>query len=189
MVALLGELKAYAGDLYGAATGSVDRWVAANLQKRLLSSPAALRSSIDRRLSAVTRGTALDGGSVTVKLAEESTSDLLFAEDDEADAAHMSASVGLAREIEVARLQVIAGLAKKVTPAKDPKLAALFRLLPERMAAHPRVSRVLVFTKYKDTLDYLVTNLTRAVGRDRNGLPPGTQVFAIHGGLNLAQRK
>ena len=188
MVALLDELKAYAGDLYGAATGSVDRWVAAHLQKRLLSSPAALRSSIDKRLSAVTRGTALDGGSVTVKLAEESTSDLLFTEDDEADAAHMSASVGLAREIEVARLQVIADLAKKVTPAKDPKLAALLRLLPERMAAHPRAPRVLVFTKYKDTLDYLVTNLTRAVGKDRNGLPAGTQVFAIHGGLNLAQR-
>ena len=69
MVALLDELKAYAGDLYGAATGSVDRWVAAHLQKRLLSSPAALRSSIDKRLSAVTRGNALDGGSVTVKLA------------------------------------------------------------------------------------------------------------------------
>jgi hypothetical protein len=71
MIALLDELKAYAGDLYGAATGSVDRWVAAHLQKRLLSSPAALRSSIDKRLAAVSRGLALDGGTVAVKLAEE----------------------------------------------------------------------------------------------------------------------
>ncbi|WP_066374664.1 helicase-related protein [Herbidospora mongoliensis] len=188
MVALLNELKAYAGDLYDAATGSVDRWVAAHLQKRLLSSPAALRSSIDKRLSALTRGAALDARTTATKLAEETTSDLIFTEDDEADAAHLNASVGLPEEIEVARLRVIADLAKKVTPGKDPKLVALLRLLPERMAAHPRAQRVLVFTKYKDTLDYLVTNLIRAVGKGKNGLPAETRVFEIHGGLNLAQR-
>lgn len=188
MQALLAELIDYASDLYGSATGTIDRWVAAHLQKRLLSSPAALRSSIEKRLTAIGRGSSLDVSAATLKQAEEAMTDAMFGEGDEDDAPQVTAATTLKKAAELARLEAILALAKKVTPAKDPKLTTLLDLLPERMAAHPKAPRVLVFTKYKDTLDYLVTNLTKAVGRSTHGLPAGTAVFAIHGGLNLSQR-
>ncbi|TDL03287.1 helicase-related protein [Mycobacterium paragordonae] len=188
MQELLSELIEYASDLYGAATGTVDRWVAAHLQKRLLSSPAALRSSIEKRLTAVGRGSGLDVSAASLKQAEEAITDATFGEDDEADSPQVTAATTLKKTAELARLETILALAKKVTPAKDPKLTTLLDLLPERIAAHPKAPRVLVFTKYKDTLDYLVANLTKAVGKSNHGLPSGTAVFAIHGGLNLAQR-
>ena len=101
---------------------------------------------------------------------------------------HVTATTGLSKTAELARLNTIRELAKTVTAAKDPKLVALLELLPKRMTEHPNAPRVLVFTKYKDTLDYLVLNLMKAVGKSKGGLPVDTKVFAIHGGLNLAQR-
>ena len=185
---LLAALNDYASDLCSSGPRTVDRWIAAHLQKRLLSSPAALRSSIDKRLLAVERGSGLDENAASIQQAEEATTDQIFTDTDEDDAAHVTATTKLDKGAELARLRAISGLAKAVTPAKDPKLQALLGLLPGQIAAHPNSPRVLVFTKYKDTLDYLVTNLTKAVGKSRNGLPEGTKVFAIHGGLNLAQR-
>ena len=87
MQALLAELNDYASDLYATGTRTVDRWLAAHLQKRLLSSPAALRSSIDKRLLAVARGSSLDASAATMEQAEEATTDITFPEDDEHDAA------------------------------------------------------------------------------------------------------
>ncbi|CAN1505616.1 DEXDc_RapA domain containing protein [Mycobacteriaceae bacterium] len=188
MVALLDALNEYAGDLYSAATSTVDKWIAAHLQKRLLSSPAALRSSVDKRLTAVARDRGLETSAVSLGTAQDATTDAAFAEGDEDDAPHLTVKVQLDKAVEVQRLEALRELASKVTAAKDPKLAALLALLPERMAAHPDAPRVLVFTKYKDTLDYLAANLNKAVGRASRGLPNGTKVFAIHGGLNLAQR-
>lgn len=186
--ALTDELNAYASDLYGSATTSIVRWLAAHLQKRLLSSPAALRVSINKRLASVAREADIELGSAAARVAEEATADQIFTEDDERDAPHLTVAAPLPRQLEIARLETIRDLALKVTAAKDPKLARLISLIPERMAAHPRAERVLVFTKFKDTLDYLVTNLTKAVGKGRNGLPEGTKVFAIYGAMNLAER-
>lgn len=188
MQALLAALNEYAGDLYTGGTRTVDRWLAAHLQKRLLSSPAALRSSIDKRIAAVTRGTSLETNATALERAAETTTDAMFDEDDEQDAAHVTATSGLDAATELRRLGEIRDLAKQVTAAKDPKLQALLTLLPERMAQHPNAPRVLVFTKYKDTLDYLVAHLEKAVGKPKAGLPADTEVLAIHGGMNLAQR-
>lgn len=188
MQALLVALNDYAGELYATGTRTVDRWLAAHLQKRLLSSPAALRSSIDNRIAALNRGSDLETSTAVVEQAQESTTDSVFIENDEQDAAHVTAASGLDVTAELHRLGEIRDLAKQVTAAKDPKLQALLALLPERMDLHPSAPRVLVFTKYKDTLDYLVTNLAKAVGKAKAGLPVGTSVFAIHGGMNLAQR-
>lgn len=188
MLALLEALNDYATDLYTAATATVDRWVAAHLRKRVLSSPAALRSSIEKRIAAISRDRGLDAGAISLENAEDSTTDATFTEDDEQDAALVTVKVQLDKDVEMARLELIRDLAAKVTAAKDPKLSALLSLLPERIAAHPRAPRVLIFTKYKDTLDYLVANLSKAVGKATRGLPEGTKIFSIHGGLNLAQR-
>ncbi|CAL8979769.1 RNA polymerase-associated protein RapA [Propionicimonas sp. T2.31MG-18] len=185
--ALIDELTGYTGELYGASTTTIGKWVAAHLHKRLLSSPAAFRVSIDNRLNAIRRQAALDLGDQATRAAADATTDQVFTEDDELDAVHLTARVDLPQDAELARLNTIKDLAAKVTAAKDPKLAELLRLLPERMNAHPRARRVLVFTKFKDTLDYLEKNLTRAVGKSK-GLPDGTRVFTIYGDMNLAQR-
>lgn len=185
--ALIDELTGYTGDLYGATT-TIGRWVAAHLHKRLLSSPAAFRISIERRIAAVSREGGIDLGDQAARAAADTTTDQVFTDDDEQDAAHLAARVGLPAGNELNRLRTLKDLAAKITAAKDPKLAELLRLLPQRMEAHPAARRVLVFTKFKDTLDYLEKNLTRAVGRARDGLPAGTRIFTISGEMNLAQR-
>jgi len=75
MQALLVALNDYAGELYATGTRTVDRWLAAHLQKRLLSSPAALRSSIDNRIAALNRGSDLETSTAVVEQAQESTTD------------------------------------------------------------------------------------------------------------------
>ena len=76
-----------------------------------------------------------------------------------------------------------------VRPNRDPKLRVLFATLARRLRAHEERPRVLVFTKYKDTLDYLVENLTKpSTSLIPTDWPDGVEVFNIHGGLNLAQR-
>lgn len=191
MRALLDELNDYAGALYGEAAGSVDRWIAAHLQKRALSSPAALRKSIDNRIRTIQRKGAISASARGVAQAQEATADQLFVENDELDAGNLDqAASNLDVEAELRLLSSLSKTAKKVTAAKDPKLQELFRLLPERMTAHPNAPRVLVFTKFKDTLDYLTEQL-RASASGRNSKAAGlngVEVFAIDGQMNLAQR-
>lgn len=190
MLALLDELRGYADDLYRSSTSTVDRWIAAHLQKRALSSPAALRESVRNRARALERRAAAEPGRGTLQEAREATGDRLFAENDEGDAAGLDRTAsGLDREAELGRLRAIAALAEAVTPARDPKLQALLALVPQRLVKHPAAPRVLVFTKFKDTLDYLVRELGRASAAKGKALPQGLQVFAIDGQMNLAQRR
>ncbi|SFK86044.1 SNF2 family N-terminal domain-containing protein [Geodermatophilus ruber] len=187
---LLEGLHRYAEDLYGAGTAPVDRWIAAHLQKRALSSPYALRKSVENRVKTLRKQAAVTT-TKQVAVAREATSDQLFTENDEGDAANLDrAASTLQTAHELARLEEIAAAAKKVTPPKDPKLQELFRLLPERMAAHPDTARVLVFTKFKDTLDYLADRLEHAASGRNKKTPAlhGAAVFAIHGQMSLAQR-
>jgi ERCC4-related helicase len=191
MRALLDELNDYAIDLYAAASGTVDRWIAAHMQKRALSSPAALRKSIDNRIRTIQKEGAVPASAKGVAAAREATADQLFTENDEHDAANLDqAQSALDTNAELVRLRDLAETAKKVTAAKDPKLQELIRLLPERMSAHPNAPRVLVFTKFKDTLDYLTEQL-RAAASGRNKKTAalhGVEIFAIDGQMNLAQR-
>lgn len=56
---------------------------------------------------------------------------------------------------ELQEIEELDRLARKVTVAQDSKLRYLVqRLLPARLRAHLRLPRVLVFTRYQDTLDY-----------------------------------
>src|SRR5262249_36005448 len=63
----------------------------------------------------------------------------------------------------------------------------LLELLPRRIQAHPRNPRVLVFTRYKDTLDYLERQLLRE--RQKSGPVNGVEVFRIDGDMNQADRR
>ena len=191
MRALLDELNDYATDLYAGAAGSVDRWIAAHMQKRALSIPAALRKSIDNLIKTIQKQGAVPTSATGVVAAREATADQVFAENDEHDAANLDqAASTLDANTELVRLRALADTAKKVTAAKDPKLQELIRLLPERMNAHPDAPRVLVFTKFKDTLDYLTEQLKHAAsGKNKKAAAlHGVEVFSIDGQMNLAQR-
>lgn len=190
MADLLDRLRDYATVLYENAQSTVDQWIAAHLQKRALSSPAALQQSIRNRSRTLERRASTESTKKDAVAAEEATSDQLFSEDDEGDAANLDQTASsLDAQNELQLLAEVAEAAGKVTPAKDPKLQELIRLIPKRLDRHPDARRIMVFTKYKDTLDYLVKELTKSGKAKRSPLPLGLQVFAIHGAMNLAQRR
>ena len=90
-----------------------------------------------------------------------------------------SSSSTLEPNTELLYLEMAAELAAKVKPAQDPKLKELRRLVPMRANAHPAGRRVIVFTRYKDTLDYLTEQLKL----------DGFALFTIYGELSAAQRR
>lgn len=193
MRALLNELSGYAGALYEAAgSQQTTTWVAAHLQRRALSSPEALRKSIANRQRALEQQSATETSVKAAKQARETTADLVLTSDDDAEGAYRLdvAQSGLDVAQEIEWLVRVRDRARKVVPAKDPKLLRLLQILPGRMAKHPNVQRALVFTKYTDTLTYLVEQLGKAAqpGTKLPPLPDGTQILAIDGQLNLAAR-
>jgi ERCC4-related helicase len=192
---LLHDLSGYTAALFGAdTTYAINGWVAAHFQRRALSSPHALRQSIRGRLRSLAARAAAESGRRAISEARAAVADL-FESLDATDEQHTDrldrASTSLALDEETSYLETLLARADAVTPAKDPKLSDLFDLIPRRMAAHPDVMRVMVFTKYKDTLDYLVKQLETVAKKPskKRALPEGTQVFAIYGELTLAARQ
>jgi superfamily II DNA or RNA helicase len=182
---LLDQLRLYTDELDARAQAApLNAWVAAHLQKRALSSPHAFRETIERRLKRVAQRQAqeLDRRreeeeariSVTDSLGGEGMTDEQRSE--RVDRA--PSTLDTDRELEY--LRSLLELAKKVTPAKDTKLKRLKELVPSRADRHPQARRVIVFTRYKDTLDYLEKHLKKL---------HGFQVFTIYGDLSQAQRR
>jgi superfamily II DNA or RNA helicase len=192
---LLQELSGYTEALFGAAHASpMNGWVAAHFQRRALSSPHALRQSVRSRLKSVQVRAAAEADRRTLSEARAFVADLFDSADasDEQQASRLDrAATTLAVAEETTYLTRLLSQAEAVTPAKDPKLEEAFGLLPRRMAAHPTMQRVIVFTKYKDTLDYLVKQFETVARKPtkRRQLPAGTEVFSIDGDLSLAERR
>ena len=189
---LLAELGGYTDSLLGQTTqGQINGWIAAHLQRRALSSPRAIQRSLAARLRSVTTRVATDSDRRATAEARATVADLFDSADatDEEQVARLdnsASSLGVGEE--VGQLERLLELARRVTPAKDPKLKVLLQQIPRRLAVHPHARRVIVFTKYKDTLDYLVENLQSPPARLRDFLPSGTEVFAIYGNMTLSQR-
>jgi ERCC4-related helicase len=191
---LLEELSGYTAALFAAdTTRPINGWVAAHFQKRALSSPEALRVSLCNRLRALRARTATPADRKATDEARASVADLLFDMRDETDERTDRldvAEMSLDTAQETSFLTRLLALARGITAKQDPKLQVLLRLVPERIAAHPDAPRVMVFTKYRDTLDYLVKQLTQAAETVLDpGLPPKHSIFAIYGGLTLADRR
>jgi hypothetical protein len=189
--AVLDALRVYIDDLSSVSKSVVNQWVALHLQKRALSSPAALRQSITNRVDALRRK--LGDEHESPRDAETAVMDGEGGGDDLTDEELFARVDGFATggEHEIAHLEAIGELARAVTPARDNKYKRLAeRVIPLAFDAQ-RSKRVIVFTRYKDTLDYLVTNLERdARGtRARQGRLDGLEVFAIHGELTQPARR
>ncbi len=171
-------------------------WTVLHLHKRALSSPAALRASLRnrrRRLQARLTGEATPDAAASTAPDVAVSSDAARANVLDADTGEWltEEEVGLRTErvlygtpeairAELAMLEAVLEKADKVTPRRDSKLQKLLdNTLPALLAHHPKV---VIFTRYVDTLTYLAEQITHD---DRY---QQTAAFTIDGSLNERQR-
>jgi len=200
--AIINELDGYASDLLEQVSKddrveirTMGRWVVLHLHRRGLSSPHALRISLANRLEKVEEkirnGDERPEQSISVAQAkavaldEEGGDDL---PDEEASERVDRVVYGTltALEAEAERLRTLIEHAKKVTPAKDSKLRELTKkdgYLDAAMRGQYGPRKVLIFTRYKDTLDYLVQQIPK-----RLKSLDASHIFAVYGDLNEKQR-
>jgi superfamily II DNA/RNA helicase len=77
-------------------------------------------------------------------------------------------------------------LAEKVTPAKDSKLRKLTReFLSQAISGYYGPAKIIIFTRYKDTLDYLEREIPRRLPESKSDI----KIITVYGELNEAQRK
>ncbi len=187
--ALFTALRAYCDRLSGGQRAVVSQWVALHLQRRALSSPAAIRESLRRRSEATARQaerksehtSTPDVEAEAAVLDEDSFADL--SDEDRWERMDTSAVA----EAEAEELRGLIALAKSLTSARDGKLVYLKKLLPNILARHSEAPRALVFTRYTDTLDYLAKELEKEAKRE--GPLQGLSVFRIDGTMNQVDRR
>lgn len=167
-------------------------WLALHLERRLLSSPDAFLKTISRRLE----GGAFADGSATPRRnreAEDTILDLDTETDDEERYAHLDTlPIGIPNEREI--LEQLKTLAAAIRVTDDGKLQHLLRLLPSLLFRHSSAARrVLIFTRYKDTVIWLKDALERhAKKKGKDGKPnqlASLKVVAITGELPHVARK
>ncbi|RME54160.1 MAG: helicase [Deltaproteobacteria bacterium] len=189
---LLHALRAYCRRLVKARAGTpIAGFVALHLQRRALSSPKAILQSLTeriRKLRRLARSAAEEAAAVAEAEAAVTDHDSPADLEDEDRWARIDRAALLGTEEEIAELEKLRRRARALDPAQDGKLAWLLAHLPGLLSRHPRAPRVLVFTRYKHTLEYLAAQLGRE--RGRKGAPlAGVEVFTIHGEMTLQQRR
>ncbi len=189
---LLKELRAYCGRLLRAREGAaIAGFVALHLQRRALSSPKALQLSLAERLKRLRRqvrdaAAADDAGAAEAEAAvtdQDSTTEL----DDEDRWSRLDRAAVLGTSDEVTELEKLRRRVRQLAPLQDRKLSWLVNALPDLLSRHRRAPRMLVFTRYRHTLEYLQEALI-AQARNRSALAR-LAVFAIHGDMTLQQRR
>ncbi len=169
------------------------RWTVMHLHKRALSSPAALRQSLKNRRERI-RSKIQDQESgevsVTPAFAKANALDDDFGDvniTDEEASRRMDRNVFGSLEShqrELAVLEELIKLADRVTPAKDSKLLRLKDLLYDALKGYHGPPKVIIFTRYKDTLDYL----EREIPKRLPSSIADTRIVTVYGDLNEAQR-
>ena len=173
------------------------------LQRRLASSPLAIRRSIQRRHKRLsTRLAEARDVRATLDLAqapeghrlddfEEFDPDELSADELEAVEAEILDEATAARTVEelqaeisdLARLERLAGqVHHSGVDRKWEELAGLLQNTPEMLDADGRRHKLIVFTEHRDTLEYLVDRLGVLLGRP-------SAVVSIHGGVRREERR
>lgn len=164
-------------------------WTVLHLHKRALSSPEALRQSLQNRKESLRQRieeemgaeVSISEGEAKANVFDEDTGERL---DDEEAARRTERSVfgdleAIKRELE--ELEAAIEAADNVTPSRDNKRRELLgRVLPARLREDPKV---IVFTRYIDTLEYL----EEQIGEDSRF--EDTEVFTIHGRLPERKRR
>jgi ERCC4-related helicase len=184
------ELGKYAEMLRATERGAVGQWVALHLQRRALSSPGAIQASLQERMRTARRRLALHTAAAasaaeaeSIVLDQDSTQDL----EDEQRWKRLDTAAFVGTHAEIERLENLIALAKKVSPRQDGKLSRIFTLIPELLALHAKAPRALIFTRYKDTLEYVAKALEKEAGNP--GALHGVKIFRIFGDLNQKDRR
>lgn len=155
---------------------NIANWVAIHLQKRAISSPAAVLKSLKNRIDAIQNK--------VENLSEAELDNVvnnvldLFSEDERMneDMASLRLDFEALSQDEITELKRIIAFGETLTPKDDEKLQILkSEILPELIDKDPKV---IIFTKYKDTLDYLEVNLKSKE----------YETFIMHGDMSLNAR-
>ena len=182
--------------LTGAASGSAHvrtlaHWTVLHLHKRALSSPEALRCSLRNRRESLRRRltgrlAAEEEAAVTPDVAranvlDEDTGERL--NDEEAGQRTERVTHGTAEELraELVELEAVLEKASQVTVRRDSKLQKLLDSTLHDLLSNDR--KVIVFTRYVDTMNYLETQI-KADPRYAQAT-----VLTIQGSLNERQRR
>jgi len=201
--AILNEVEDYGSRLLDLArkddrveVRTMARWVILHLHRRGLSSPHALRISLRNRLQRIEDKIQSEDErpeqavsvmqAKAVALDEEGGEDL---SDEEASkrvdqVVYGSLSV---LEREAQHLRTLIEHARSVTPTRDSKLRELTKkdgYLDSAMRGVYGPRKVLIFTRYKDTLDYLVREIPKRLKNTES-----SNLFAVYGDLNEKQRR
>jgi len=154
----------------------VSVWVALHLQKRAISSPAALQKSLLHRLEKVKS---------SIEEENEESADILSLNIKDFDSEERSTEEQLSEKLdesaivpeEITKVEELIKFASTIKVKDDKKFQKLIsEVIPDLFSYD---SKIIIFTKYKDTLDYLVKNLN---SRDY-------QLFDLHGDLSFKKRR
>lgn len=169
----------------------IAKWTVTHFHKRALSSPNALVCSLKNRLRTINRrlgeqelrvdeDASVDEEEARAEVLDNDTGERV---DDEETGARMERFLlgdrGLL-EGEKKLLEETLRLAEKVTPSKDSKLTFMLENTLRQMFR--RIPKVIIFTRYKDTLDYLAKN----VPEHRHF--KNVKIVTLDGSLDEAQR-
>ncbi len=162
-------------------------WTVMHFHRRALSSPLALQRSLKNRIRKVKKRISEGDEEVGLSLSEakamtldEDIGEKISEEEANVllDTEEFGGQGSLSREIEL--LEEALEAAKKITPARDQKLKTLKQTLGNWLKVKPKV---IIFTKYKDTLEYLEKELSK----DKN--LQKASVVTIHGEMNDGARR
>ena len=173
------------------------KWTVMHLHKRALSSPASLRQSLKNRkgrlMDRVQNAETEEQTGITPEQAKATAldEDLGDEETDEEASYRVDRNVfgsPEANKAEIAELEKLIEMADKVTPAKDSKLRKLTGpsgILSQAIAGHFGPAKIIIFTRYKDTLDYLEKEIPRRLPESKSDI----RIITVYGDLNEAQGK
>lgn len=167
-------------------------WTVMHFHKRALSSPAALRQSLKNRRKRLedrlARRLAAEGEEgippnvARANVLDEDTGERI--DDEEAGRRLERTFFGATEEAirhELEELEAVQAKAEKVTPSRDSKLQKLLdATLRERLRTYPKV---IIFTRYVDTLNYLADQ----IGGDRHY--SYVTLVTIEGSMNERKRR
>jgi SNF2 family DNA or RNA helicase len=190
-----GDLLMSSAQRSSSKSQTLARWSVIHFLKRALSSPAALRESLKNRQDKLeTRLEEIDEETEQTVIEETAGISESMAQanalDDDPGEEYSEEELGervervvagdkAAIERELEALDDVLEKAERITKTRDSKLQKLLNdTLPNRF----QYPRVIIFTKYVDTLEYLEEQIN-------DSLSDETEVFTLYGSLNDAQRK
>lgn len=171
------------------------QWTVVHFLKRALSSPEALRRSLenrqdklDERLDELDDDGVSEGenAGVSEELAKANALDSDPGEDySEAELGERVERIvsgdRAAIEMELEALEETLAAADRVTPTRDSKLQ---KLLDQTLPARFNSGGTIIFTKYIDTLEYLEEEIEEFLDDSH----PDVELYTLHGKLNTAER-